>query len=301
MNARYFRAEATRALSAGAMIGGLTFGTAIVAAWLGSGALRSIAETVAHACIRLWAALPVVLRVGLAVSATAGVLCGVLWLYSVINQWRATRGTIRSLRRAAVILPPRLESLFRKYQLGQQVTVFEETRPAAFTAGLIAPRIFVSTGLLQLLDEDELEAVLLHERSHLRHKDPAYLLLGRALSVACPFAPAVRELARRHQAAVELAADEEVAATQGQTLGLSSAILKLFRVQSPYLAVSPFTPVGDLRLTRLLDGEVRLPPLSWRGQLQTAAAIGLLAFPSILTYAFAVAVQQASFLLRCPV
>lgn len=299
MNARYFRAEATRALSAGAMIGGLTFGTAIVAAWLGSRALRSIAETVARACVRWWAALPVALRVGLALSAAAAVLCGVLWLYSMFNQWRATRGTLRSLRRAAIILPPRLESLFWKYQLGQQVIVFEETRPAAFTAGLIAPRIFLSTGLLQLMDDDELEAVLLHERSHLRHRDPASLLLGRSLSIACPFAPVVRELVRRHQAAVELAADEEVVATMGHAHGLSSAIVKLFTVRSPHLAASPFSPVGDLRLTRLLDGEVRLPPLSWRGWLQTAAAAGLLAFPSILTYAFAAAVQP--FLLRCPV
>ena len=38
--------------------------------------------------------------------------------------------------------------------------------------GSLIPRICLSTGLMALMSEAELEAVLLHERYHLRSRDP---------------------------------------------------------------------------------------------------------------------------------
>jgi hypothetical protein len=51
----------------------------------------------------------------------------------------------------------------------------------AFCLGLVSPRIYVSEGLLQLLDAHELAAVLHHEAAHLRRRDPLRLFLSELL------------------------------------------------------------------------------------------------------------------------
>jgi Zn-dependent protease with chaperone function len=40
-----------------------------------------------------------------------------------------------------------------------------------FASGLLRPRVIVSTGALDALSDEDLRAALLHERSHLRHRD----------------------------------------------------------------------------------------------------------------------------------
>ena len=47
-----------------------------------------------------------------------------------------------------------------------------------FCIGLLRPRIVVSTGLVELLDQAELEAVLAHEASHQRRRDPMRLMVA---------------------------------------------------------------------------------------------------------------------------
>ena len=52
----------------------------------------------------------------------------------------------------------------------------------AVTHGLVRPRVAVSTGLIEALDASELTAVLVHERHHLRRRDPLRLLIERLLA-----------------------------------------------------------------------------------------------------------------------
>lgn len=296
-----FRREADRALRWSAGIAGLLLSIAAAAVWVASDTLRSIAAAVAHACVQFWGALPAMLHLGLGLSVVAGALCAVLWLRAASRQWWTTRAMLGRLRPA--IIPPAasVATLLSKHGLDRDVRIIDDARPAAFTAGLLAPRIFLSAGLLALLDGDELEAVLVHERSHLRHRDPAYLLAGRAVAAACFFVPAVLDLVRRHQAAVELAADAEVAAVQGERLSLSSAIVKLLKSQAPDAAASAFTATANLRLAYLLNEEVHLPDISRRSRFQTATVVTLAALPAVVTFGIATAIQHVALFLRCPV
>lgn len=77
-------------------------------------------------------------------------------------------------RKLASLRDDRLtEELNRRYPEGQaDLTVIAHREPMAFTMGFVAPRIVLSTGLLELLDERETEAVIHHERFHKRHRDP---------------------------------------------------------------------------------------------------------------------------------
>ena len=96
----------------------------------------------------------------------------------------------------------------------------------AFCAGLLRPRVYVSSGALRALGDDELRAVLAHERMHRARRDPLRIVTGRLLGQALFFAPAVRALVRRYDALAELAADDHaLAAVGGDRAVVASAML----------------------------------------------------------------------------
>src|SRR6201996_9427215 len=86
--------------------------------------------------------------------------------------------------------------------------VIDDERPQAFCAGLLNPRVCVSSGAVASLDETALDAVLAHEAHHARRRDPLRLAVGRVLARALFFVPGLAELVRRQQDLAELGADE---------------------------------------------------------------------------------------------
>src|SRR3984885_12196247 len=83
-----------------------------------------------------------------------------------------------------------------------------DPQPLAFCAGLLRPRVYVSSGAVAILDEEALGAVLAHERHHARRRDPLRLAAGRVLAEALFFLPGLAALVERQQAPAELSADE---------------------------------------------------------------------------------------------
>jgi len=136
----------------------------------------------------------------------------------------------RALRHAvregivAARLARRLRRACRAQHAGAML--IEDDRPLAFCAGLLRPRIYISTGVLERLDQSALNAVLDHERHHARRRDPLRLAAGRVLGESLFFVPGLRELARRQQALSELSADESaVCAAPGNRSALARAML----------------------------------------------------------------------------
>jgi Zn-dependent protease with chaperone function len=104
--------------------------------------------------------------------------------------------------------------------------VIDDDRPQAFCAGLLRPRVYFSTGALELLDPPALAAVLAHERHHARCHDPLRLACGRALSAGLFFVPSLRRLVQRQHALAEISADEAALLTVGvDRSALASAML----------------------------------------------------------------------------
>jgi hypothetical protein len=125
----------------------------------------------------------------LVLGATASAACGAV---------REVYASLRFSRRVASDQPtPYGDAL-----------VVEDERPLAFCAGLLRPRVYVSTGALALLDDTALDAVLAHERHHARRRDPLRLAAGRVLARALFFMPGLGELSARQQSLAELSADE---------------------------------------------------------------------------------------------
>jgi BlaR1 peptidase M56 len=101
-----------------------------------------------------------------------------------------------------------------QYRLGH-AHVIDEPRPAAFCAGLLRPRVYVSSATVELLDEGALEAVLEHERQHARRRDPLRLAACRVIARGLFFVPGLNKLSGHYRALAELAADEAAVRSDG--------------------------------------------------------------------------------------
>jgi Zn-dependent protease with chaperone function len=104
--------------------------------------------------------------------------------------------------------------------------VIEDDRPQAFCAGLLHPRVYLSTGTLELLEAPALAAVLAHERHHARCHDPLRRASGRVLAAGLFCLPAVARMVSRQHSLSELSADEAAVLTPGvERSALASAML----------------------------------------------------------------------------
>lgn len=111
--------------------------------------------------------------------------------------------------------------------------VITDDRPQAFCAGLLRPRVYFSSGALELLDAPALAAVLAHEQHHVRRHDPLRLACGRVLSAGLFFIPAHRRLVQRQHALAEISADEAAVLTAGgDRSALASAMLSFSQASS---------------------------------------------------------------------
>jgi Zn-dependent protease with chaperone function len=97
----------------------------------------------------------------------------------------------------------------------------------AFCAGLLRPRVFVSTRTMQVLSAEELRVVLRHEAHHARRRDPLRRLVLRALGGTLFFVPLLASLTRRFEAAVEIDADRAAGQTVAERRTLAAALLVL--------------------------------------------------------------------------
>ena len=95
----------------------------------------------------------------------------------------------------------------------------------AFTVGWVRPRIYVAEALDEILQFDELVAVIAHEGAHAYRRDPLRLSLLRFLTCTLFWIPALRRLAEDVADEAEILADDVAAV--GNPLVLASAIVTL--------------------------------------------------------------------------
>lgn len=126
-----------------------------------------------------------------------------------------------------------------------------------FTAGLLEPRIYVTSALQRTLSLRELEAVLLHELNHVRRRDPARAAAATFLADVLFWLPVVRESVTGWLMTLETRADDS-ARRLGDDV-VASAILKVARFAahgSPGVAlVGRSTTHVESRVRRLLGQE----------------------------------------------
>ena len=167
---------------------------------------------------------------------------------------RSTLVQVRGQRR----LLRRLGTVGRRTIDGQPVVIVAHGEPLAFCAGFLRPRVYVSVAALDVLGDDELHAVIAHERHHVSRRDPLRLLVAGALASAFGMLPGLRTIRRRHAALAELAADAAAVRSLGDAAPLASALLAFDGAGSP--AVAGIAPervdhlAGDARAADIPPG-----------------------------------------------
>lgn len=179
-----------------------------------------LGQPLTYPAANIWAILILAL-------AVVGLLVAAMTVAGAVSELRSSRRLGRELRRRSV-----------GALSGAQV--LDEPRPAAFCAGLLRPRVFISNAALELLDPVALEAVLAHELQHARRRDPLRLAAGRVIARALFFVPGLRELARRQRALAELGADEVAGGEGGANRpALARAMLSFADAARPGTGIEP--------------------------------------------------------------
>jgi Zn-dependent protease with chaperone function len=240
-------------------------GLALIVSLTGVSFAAPSARALAQACQNF--ALPHVTAVSLAGLALGSCAVAVLWL--------AARSATRQLRASRQLLA-------RLHVHGDGpdgAVVFDDPVPRAFCAGVLRPRVYVSSGALHSLTPEELDAVLAHEAHHARLCDPLRVLIARTLSDALFFLPAVRRLGERYSALAELAADEAAVRARG-TQPLASALLAFEQADPAVVGIAPE------RVDQLLGDrpawELPLALIAWALVALTALAVVALRLESAM-------------------
>lgn len=217
-----------------------------------------LADRVARHGVRtLWGGAPSALPATVAVVVVAaGLLAGVV---AAVRVLRATVAFRRRIVDTRVDVPAALSCASRRLGMAGEVTVVDDRQPFALTYGLFQARVLVSSGLLDRINPAELGAVLVHEREHVRSRDPLKTAVARVLAGRYFFLPLLRHLAERYTDGRELAADRRAVDAYGVP-AVAGALLKV--VETPRWGAA--ASAAAMGAARLLD--VRI------GQLETGAA-----------------------------
>lgn len=130
---------------------------------------------------------------------------------------------------------------------GEALVLLDDDRPAAYClagAGGSRGTIVVSSGALDLLDDDQVRLVLEHERAHLRQRHHVATRLSVTLAGAFSSVPLFRLAAQHVPLLLEMAADDQAMRATAMAPGtsgldgtarrrLARALLQLASAQSP--------------------------------------------------------------------
>lgn len=110
------------------------------------------------------------------------------------------------------------------------IIVISHPAAIALTMGLVRPKIVISTGLMNLLNDNELEAVMYHEIYHKESRDPLKIFLISLCSSTIWYMPILKWFNQKYRIVNELLADEFAIEKQQTSVNLGSALLKMLKV-----------------------------------------------------------------------
>lgn len=268
---------------AGALVGLSATVVATLGRSLAGCYIDAVPMPVDHLCAAgLWGAewVPFVVLAASLITFVATVAAAVGGL---VHQFGGAGRLARRLEAHMAPLPDRLRVCADRGSV-TDIRYIDIDEPVAVTVGPIRTRILVTRGLVTLLNDDELEAVLRHEAVHLRGRHPALYGLTRSAAAAAFALPAVGPAARNVVLQSEIAADAAAIRALG-VRPLVSALAKLVDLPAPNQAAAVGSVQGmlDQRIA-VLAGE---QPPEVRGPgpgVATAAAAAVLLLPALTVF-----------------
>ena len=261
--------SANRAFAGIVVVAAVVFGVfAATACWIFSMVVYKVAADGVSALTQLGSVAALLLIVLL-------VATNVLALRSFRAQAANTRRLKRWVGDRSVAVPPSLADAARAAGLEGRVDLVDAEGAFSFTYGMSQPRVAVSRGLIESVSDEELTAVLDHERYHVSNYDPLKVVVARSLPDSLFFLPALSELRGRYVAARELAADRRAMRRAGPA-PLAGALHKVI-AGPPDVDLGAAAAIGgdealDARVTQLESGTE--PPMAPISRARMAASVG---------------------------
>jgi Zn-dependent protease with chaperone function len=137
-------------------------------------------------------------------------------------------------------------------------------------------RLVVSAGALAALGTEQLQAVLAHERAHLRYRHHLILAAAAALARAFPRVPLLAQAGPELGVLAEMAADDAAARRHGPD-HLAKALVILARAGTRPAALAAGGPAAIARIQRLLA-----PPQQCQARCARLAATAGLLLPAAI-------------------
>lgn len=98
------------------------------------------------------------------------------------------------------------ESLSEKY--ANDIIVFHCHEPLAFAMGMLHPKVYLSTSLMDMLDEEEIDAVVYHELHHKYSYDPLKAFTFSMLTKVIWYIPVLKHMRQSYSVFREVIADD---------------------------------------------------------------------------------------------
>ncbi|MDQ3104671.1 MAG: M48 family metalloprotease [Actinomycetota bacterium] len=173
--------------------------------------------------------------------------------------------------------------------------VIDHCAPAAYCLPGRRKQIVVTTAAVAALDDDQLAAVLAHERAHLHGRHDLVLVAPDTLRRAFPRVRAFRDAHRATARLVEMLADD-VAARRSDRLTIATALVRLAEASAPPAALGAGGSTSLARVRRLV---APAHPLGVTGSALTVLAAAALFATPVAVVAAPAAVASAADL--CPI
>lgn len=198
-------------------------------------------------------------------------LCGAVFgIFGLVNAGLALHRASRTISRwTSDAQPVRSCSPVPVLRIGRRF-------PAMTAAGIVRPRVLLSSAAEFVLNGNELQTALNHEVAHVRRRDNLKKLMLRFVAF-----PGMSGLESAWLEATEMAADDAAVGSAGEALDLAAALIKLSRlgpVESPAELTAALVhsagAVMNARVERLVawSEERRVP---WRKDSSMELAYGL--------------------------
>jgi Zn-dependent protease with chaperone function len=218
-------------------------------------------------------------------------LCGAVLLgaHLLLNLALTLARTQRDRRRHRALL----QLLSHRDPAHPGAVILESDVPMAYCVpGTFRSLTVFSAGLLELLDEEQVQAVVEHERAHLAQRHDLVLVAFRAWHVSLPWFPVASRAEREVGLLVEMLADDRArrripAGTLARAIALIVGAADQDGARVPAAASTPMGRDSLVRAMRLARGVTPLPRTT-RALIALAAA-ALVMVPTILLLAPAVA------------
>lgn len=129
------------------------------------------------------------------------------------------------LQKRLLALPKKLKTVLIRQKINEELIIVVRNNDVyAFTIGWFSPKIVISANTVKKLNKRQLEAVVLHELYHLKHKHPLLLVIGEILSSSLRLLPILQDLIRNLRSTAEQEADVYVINRQRTARHLNLAL-----------------------------------------------------------------------------